>query len=427
MPRKRTRDDVPTSEIETRNEIDDSITPHKRSRVDESPLEIRNEIDGEFMARHFKIDENRFWIPLHLNDMFRVFTRETVLSENEIDLLWLKSMYTIDLINERIMNTRTKTYLTIFTSTGYKKVHIFGNNISIHSIIAIVLFGLKPSIKCSIDHIDRNCLNNSRTNLRYATSSLQAINQTRPSHTRSKQLIEGFNFNEDEYIHVKRYSLDDVIYPFKPTRETKSIHISKNGNDVIINKTHRAVIGVTKIGYPYIFVNRDSVLLHRLVMLNISQNDDIPKVVDHIDGNRLNWAVRNLRACTQADNIKFAAREQKVVKNRTWVHMKHQRSGDIMKFESKIQCAEYLGVKYTKLLVGEIIGDYEIIACGNAITVGRRHPVICNGIKFESKKRCADYISKQLPALSKIGVYTALTAAIKNGKDFHGFRVVYDV
>lgn len=53
-------------------------------------------------------------------------------------------------------------------------------------------------------------------------------------------------------------------------------------------------------GYKRVGVDGKSYLLHRLVMLH--STGEMPKYVDHIDGDRSNNRVSNLRSCTNQEN-----------------------------------------------------------------------------------------------------------------------------
>ena len=62
--------------------------------------------------------------------------------------------------------------------------------------------------------------------------------------------------------------------------------------------------GVNKHGYFCIQVNKKMYLNHRLIYL--MHHGYLPEFIDHIDGNRLNNNIANLRASTRAENNRNA-------------------------------------------------------------------------------------------------------------------------
>lgn len=68
----------------------------------------------------------------------------------------------------------------------------------------------------------------------------------------------------------------------------------------------RAKIGETagylgKRGYKYLSVYKKKYYVHRVIWL--MHYGAFPKAIDHIDGNRLNNKIENLRACTATENL----------------------------------------------------------------------------------------------------------------------------
>ena len=72
------------------------------------------------------------------------------------------------------------------------------------------------------------------------------------------------------------------------------------------NKNYRTKKGdiagsVNSAGYMFIVLKGVKFLAHRAVFLMI--NGKLPKYIDHIDGNKLNNKIENLRACTFSQNV----------------------------------------------------------------------------------------------------------------------------
>lgn len=91
--------------------------------------------------------------------------------------------------------------------------------------------------------------------------------------------------------------------------------------------------------YPAIFLNGQSVHVHRLQW--IKYHGEIPKgcVVHHKDGNKLNWSIENLELLSRKDHIL----QHKDIVHRKGVPVIAMKNGVILKFESIEICADACG------------------------------------------------------------------------------------
>ena len=76
---------------------------------------------------------------------------------------------------------------------------------------------------------------------------------------------------------------------------------------------------VTALGYRQVYLDKKVYLAHRVIFA--MHWGFLPQFIDHIDGNRLNNKIENLRQCTQQQNqynTKAKARNKVGIKNVQW-------------------------------------------------------------------------------------------------------------
>src|ERR1700678_2025450 len=261
-----------------------------------------------------------------------------------------------------IYNIKTNKEFKGFISSGYKSVNLSDGLISKQYLIHCLLakcFIENPDNKPIVDHIDRNKLNNDLSNLRWCTKNDNSCNIRKRNNTTSKYKgvslnkhgTWGSNFTFDNiYYYLGTYDteiqaataydkkakelnpefawtnfIDDVENPdlienIAPTSKNKrqkivddtfaiipgypNYKINKEG--IILNiKTNKYLFGSVSNYKRVTLINnngRYKEKIHRLLALTFIPNPDNKPIVDHIDQNKLNNDLSNLRWCSQIEN-----------------------------------------------------------------------------------------------------------------------------
>lgn len=224
-------------------------------------------------------------------------------------------------------------------NNDYVKTTLCKNRYHLHQIICLTWIGPKPSPEHTVDHIDRDKYNNHASNLRWATKKEQRANQN-PS-TRIKSQIITIDKENNQIIYknieeaAKHFSvptkcITHYIYSSKSNIRSRGLlwkreinqseiegeiwkpivkkglkkgyQVSNHGrvknNKIIMNQY------LNKNYYYITFSNRKKYLVHRLIAEAFIDNPKNKPNVDHIDGNKLNNHLSNLRWVTAQENTK---------------------------------------------------------------------------------------------------------------------------
>lgn len=104
-------------------------------------------------------------------------------------------------------------------------------------------------------------------------------------------------------------------------------------------------------GYIHITINKKKYLAHRLVFL--MHHGFVPEFIDHIDGNRANNNIENLRSVTKSQNnmnMKKPITNKSGIKNVHWVS-KSKKWAVQFKINQKVYfCGEYFDIDYAKFV-----------------------------------------------------------------------------
>ena len=144
-----------------------------------------------------------------------------------------------------------------------------------------------PQEKIFVDHIDRNRKNNNYLNLRWVTPQENNKNMIRPKQHKSGYKIK--NINMEEWKETK-------IPGYYANVEGEILKVCKTVNRILSGSLREGYIRYCILGKHYSG--------HRLIYETFYGEIPENMVIDHIDGNRSNNKLNNLRLVSYSDNAK---------------------------------------------------------------------------------------------------------------------------
>lgn len=209
-------------------------------------------------------------------------------------------------------------YHTVYLSFNGKQY-----NFMIHRLVA-EYFCENPNNYTIVHHKDGNKHNNQASNLEWVNSKINnAIENKKPSKGKSASRIADLTKNWIKLSFNDNYAVNI-------------------DGEVANLKTGLIVRGSERNGYLRISIENKQYSIHRLIWETF--NGIIPEgyCIDHIDGNRANNSISNLRLVTQSENMKNAMKNGH--KGQTPVLQYDKKGNFIQEFESIQKAAEAVGV-----------------------------------------------------------------------------------
>lgn len=267
-------------------------------------------------------------------------------------------------INDKTGHIMTKT----LTKGGYLTVKLTHDGKSGNKFVHILVaeaFLIKPDKNMSVDHINRDRINNCIGNLRWATPKDQSLNRKKkaPKSMMVRQMNEKGEVmkvwnSASEAAELGGFSKTGIRQSCRTKgkgrhkgyfwtyfeeeieeEEWRDIEINPHGKIYVSNKgrikrNKTASFGTKKDdGYMTVQFSKEGNFsnhyVHRLVAKAFIPNPLSLPEIDHIDGNKSNNCVENLRWVTRLENVK-AAHETGLQPKR-----KHPRSKSVVRVDLK--------------------------------------------------------------------------------------------
>lgn len=233
-------------------------------------------------------------------------------------------------INEfgEIYNSVTKKWLQgSIGENGYKYYRLSKNGIKkmfyAHRLVAEYYLD-NPEKYPVVNHLDGNKLNNHINNLEWTTYS----DNTEHWHNISKI--------QRKYTEYYENDLENEEW-----REFENYYVSSYGrirHKIKNNLLRPSLTG----GYYKVRLSKNGLtkdyFLHKLVYQIFNQDYDETKIIDHIDGNKLNNNINNLRQVTNSENVLYALYETKTNKTAKPVEQ-YDLNGKLLKTFSSARIA----------------------------------------------------------------------------------------
>lgn len=293
-----------------------------------------------------KVKSNNSSIPTQIDNI------EKMEEDNwlEIPESFKMSKYMITTSGKLWSKHKTKIMNGSINKGGYKKIHITYDDGTSKSVLLHRLLGQifipNPEGKNSIDHIDRNRLNNHINNLRWASNTEQSLNQTKPLTNRRKRKVLQYDLDGtlvkewDSITEASKYfggieKLAPISRVCRGERETaygfnwkypsienipdetwhkipkmEKYYASNKGRiKKVYGMSEKLLIGCINGGYLDVYVNKKNHRLHSLICTTFNGPKPEGKYeVNHIDGNCLNNNPSNLEWTTHVQNVQHAHR-----------------------------------------------------------------------------------------------------------------------
>ena len=181
-----------------------------------------------------------------------------------------------------------------YKANEYQRIQLVidgkSKSLLVHRLVAQAFcYNPNPEEYTIVDHIDGDKYNNNYTNLRWVNSKQNAMNR-----------------KTNERLPCKEYYFGEIDNSWKPIKGFENYLINKDGKRIINAKTKWFMMLQDRHGYKRVNLNGTPHSVHVLMWRTFVGEIPKGKVIDHIDGNKENNIIENLRLVSQSENMNNA-------------------------------------------------------------------------------------------------------------------------
>ena len=243
--------------------------------------------------------------------------------------------------NGEVYNKTTKRHLIgSINEGGYRYYRLSSNGkkkmFYAHRLVAEHFID-NPNDLPVVNHKDGNKLNNNIDNLEWTTYSQNSLHAHKEEliSSRGNTIKYDQSFDNEEWVDIPGY---EGLY-----------RVSKSGKVHGVKRNHILRPSLT-CGYNKVRLSKDGkvkdYILYKLVYLTFNHLDSVPKgyLIDHIDGDKQNDSLDNLRLVTPSENVRAAYYTQKTNSSIKAVNQFDKQGNFIATFPSCSEAARQLNL-----------------------------------------------------------------------------------
>lgn len=189
------------------------------------------------------------------------------------------------------------------------------------------------------------------------------------NHTR--QIYGGCNLCKKDDISKIKLNENEVIKDVN-IEKYKNLYLITNKGRCFSKKTNKELSSRLRTGYKTVGlwynkndseIEKENLSVHILVYITFKNDYDSKKIIDHIDGNKLNNDIMNLRCISQSDNVKNAYVNNDKMFQQKIIQAFDKNNNLIKEFNSTKEASIFINHTNTTSITNCLRGYYKSAGC----------------------------------------------------------------